>query len=489
MAATNRSRNNSGNVSARANYNVNMNTKSSAGAVPSYSMITQIGPSNDQAIVIEAYDDITLKDYIFAVGKITDPANIRFASRISNNRICIYLANKQLVEQITLQHPKIIINNTSLEVRPLLTKNKRIILSNVSPVIPNHVIEENLLHYGIKLMSSISHIKAGITMPGFTHIMSFRRQVYIKPDDVDKLPDSLQIPYEGTNYWLYISSDTPSCFICKMEGHLAKQCKSKSDSNVSSLSTKSIQPEPVETSAPEQCNSTAQTLPLDLVVNKDIVTITPTPPVATASFETEAQAQGLPSFHPSVIDFPALPETSTLKRPITSSNNTTVADRDNQDLYTDTSSTKEISDGEVDDEVSKQGRKNNSQFKHITKKPKRSDKSPSIADQLFPLKKIMEETPDDYTLNFIQFKSFLENTMGAHDVTSVAQNYTNDLEGLLLTIRKLYPKIADRGMKNRLTRIEKKLLPSTNQIVQQSDIATTTRDSSITCTEGDKLNL
>ncbi|PSN40972.1 hypothetical protein C0J52_22711 [Blattella germanica] len=104
--------------------NTKVNTMSSNSNVvnpsQSYSTITQSGPTKDQAIVIEAHDGIPIKDYIYAIGKLTDPTNIRFVSRISNNRICIYLANKKSVEEICTHYPRIEINNIHLESRIIL---------------------------------------------------------------------------------------------------------------------------------------------------------------------------------------------------------------------------------------------------------------------------------------------------------------------------------------------------------------------------------
>lgn len=201
-------------------------TRSNVNNKSSYASVTQAPPSKEQAIVIEAVDQITLKEYVLAVGKLTDPSNIRYVSRISNARICIYLANKKAAEDLVTKYPKVQISNMSLELRPLVTQNVRVVISNVSPVIPDCVIEDHLSNIGIKLASGLRPVRAGISEPGFTHILSFRRQMFIHPTDLAKLPVSLQIRYEDTNYWVYFTTDTTiTCFLCKQEGHLAKQCK------------------------------------------------------------------------------------------------------------------------------------------------------------------------------------------------------------------------------------------------------------------------
>lgn len=107
----------------------------------SYANVTKSTPCKEQAIVIDAHDGIPLKDYIITVGKLTDPLNIRYVSRISNSRICIFMSTQNVVNELCLNHPTVNINNISLNLRPLVIQNKRIILSNVCPILPNSVIE------------------------------------------------------------------------------------------------------------------------------------------------------------------------------------------------------------------------------------------------------------------------------------------------------------------------------------------------------------
>lgn len=39
----------------------------------------------------------------------------------------------------------------------------------------------------------INHIKAGINLEGYEHILSFRRQMYITHEDIIKLPGSINL--------------------------------------------------------------------------------------------------------------------------------------------------------------------------------------------------------------------------------------------------------------------------------------------------------
>lgn len=102
------------------------------------------------------------------------------------------------------------------------------------PIIPHDVIKETLRRKGVDITSNITFLRAGMTDPGYSHILSFRRQFYIKPECEGNLPDALQITYEDTTYWIYLTTDTTTCFVCKQEGHIARVCPTivSSDDNI-----------------------------------------------------------------------------------------------------------------------------------------------------------------------------------------------------------------------------------------------------------------
>lgn len=193
---------------------------------PSYSNVAQADCSSkkDQAFIIDVLDNTQLKDYTQALAEVIPPALIRFISRIANNHICVYVATKELADEPVDQHKVIKIHDQLEPIRPLITRNKRIILSNVCPVIPHHVLIVKLKELNIISASPITFLRVGLTDPGFNHILNFIRQLYVTLDDVNKISESLQISFEETNYWIYLTTDTMTCFLCKQEGHIAMQC-------------------------------------------------------------------------------------------------------------------------------------------------------------------------------------------------------------------------------------------------------------------------
>lgn len=115
----------------------------------------------DQAIVFNSIEDVPQIEYIKAFSQLTSPINITFASRISNNRFCIYFANKNIVEQIISQQSHIVINNSKITFRRLINPAKRIILFNVQPIIPHDVIKNAIANLSIRILSPITFFYKG----------------------------------------------------------------------------------------------------------------------------------------------------------------------------------------------------------------------------------------------------------------------------------------------------------------------------------------
>ena len=98
-------------------------------------------------------------------------------------------------------------------------------ISNVQPCIPTATIFNELQQLDIVPVSPITTIKAGIHRPELGHLLSFRKQMFIKQEDIEKIPNNLRINHEGVSYWIYFSTGKLTCYICHEEGHLAKHCK------------------------------------------------------------------------------------------------------------------------------------------------------------------------------------------------------------------------------------------------------------------------
>jgi len=186
----------------------------------------------EQAIVMNSVDGIKQIQYIIALNKIPDAINIISASRISNNRFCVFLKSQQIANDIINKYSAIHIDNIEIPIRKLINPSKRIILSNVYPAIPNNIIIEALVNLDIKITSPYTALKAGFQLDRFAHITSFRRQLYINLEDFSKLPGSIAITSDNTTYRIFITDDTVTCFLCKRTGHVSSSCKTSYTSTI-----------------------------------------------------------------------------------------------------------------------------------------------------------------------------------------------------------------------------------------------------------------
>ena len=126
-------------------------------ASTSYADITQKNqtPKRDQALVLDCVEGLSLTDYMCAIGDLVESQNVIGASRISNNRVCIYLSSKELVNQITEEYKCIEISDQKVTLRPLISRLKRVIFSNVPLEICNNMLDNILKKLNVKNTSPV----------------------------------------------------------------------------------------------------------------------------------------------------------------------------------------------------------------------------------------------------------------------------------------------------------------------------------------------
>ena len=343
---------------------------------------------------MDTLDGVTIQEYAIAIGKKVEPSNIKYISRISQGRVCLYLSSKSVVEILMNTDNKVNIGDKTLEIRTLISRSKRVTISNVCPVIPSSVIISELEKLGIKPTSQIVNIKASISAPGFEHILSFRRQININTDDLAKLPPSLQINYENSTYWIYFTIDGLSCFQCKQEGHLAKFCKNKTNTTTPEVN---ISTQSADNSSISDLNS----------MEKEIL------------METSDNSSN-------VFKVPAV------KRQIDDSSSSITMQKETE---TDLSQTK------------KKAKKD--EFKPPTIE--------IITEKLNPVKEHIENNSEACILSFSKLCSFILEKHGESDILRISKNYTSDNIALINMLNEIYDYLTDRNIKSRITRIKKKL--------------------------------
>nr|CAH7735449.1 unnamed protein product [Callosobruchus chinensis] len=377
-------------------------------------------PSKEQAIVFNAIDGVRIQDYLLNLGPLVDPKNILFCSRISNGRICVYLSSKNVVDLFMDKYGQITVQGEIAKARRLVTPTDRLVISNVCPTIPHNILKDSLSQLGLQLVSPITFLRIGATVPEYSHILSFRRQVYVAATE-STIPESLEVTHDNLKYRVFLSLDSQTCFKCKLPGHIASQCPEANPPSPTNLLQQTTQ----------HTQAIQSVTPTDKTQAHANPTVTPAP-----SAQPEPIVQ-LSNIHHS--------RQQTTK--ITEDNNT--SKRGVSEILSPTAESITGNSGTPTFKAPQSTK---------TKKLKTDSCSSHISEeQMKPIREFMESKTSYLELNCHQLKSLLENTHGVQDILGIVNEYTTDIKSLIETLLLVYPHITDRTLKNRCTRLRKKL--------------------------------
>jgi len=425
-------------------------------------------PKREQAIIFNTINDVPQIEYIKAFSLLTSPNNIKFASRISNNRFCIYFAHKNIVEQIFAKQSFIVINNIEIFFRRLVNPAKRIIISNVQPIIPHNVIEKALINLEIKLLSSITFMKAGFAYNEFEHIGSFRRQLYIHPDDSSKLPGSILINFDETDYRLFLSDDTVICYLCKQTGHTSNHCKKeieKENFHMDLQNSNTTTP-----NSPNRLIMTEQDVYSNKVntVNSIEINHSQETPVTTclaeSTYNLSEQLSAIPNNQTIIPDTIKTQQSNNIYNLLNINNRKT----DNINLHKRPASSSATSSNPPSPIVKNTNNTNNQTgqenitISHTQKKLKKSTSIDNflanIETNLEPCRKLFTSN-QDLPIDFDQFKYLIETAQNPSDLQDELLSFSIDAGGIIgKIINQAHNLVNDRSLKIRLSKLHKKLI-------------------------------
>ncbi|KAK9871901.1 hypothetical protein WA026_015150 [Henosepilachna vigintioctopunctata] len=141
----------------------------------------------------------------------------------------MYLKSQNIVDSFINSHGSIKINNQRIHARKLITPTTRLVLSNVCPTIPHTILKNEIEKIGLEILSPMTFLKISSTLPQFSHIYSFRRQIFINTPET-QIPESTYT--YNTTYRIYLSLYSMVCYNCKQ--HTAVNFKTLPNSQTTS---------------------------------------------------------------------------------------------------------------------------------------------------------------------------------------------------------------------------------------------------------------
>nr|CAI5840654.1 unnamed protein product [Callosobruchus analis] len=117
----------------------------------------------------------------------------------------------------------------------------------------------------------MTYLRVGMAETEYSHVLSFRRQVFITPTE-NPIQDSATLTHEDTTYRIFFSLDGPVCTQCKQSNHTIEKCPNRPH-NVAVIEDNTIESntEPPITSASNNQNIQTDTLQQPAIeINTDI---------------------------------------------------------------------------------------------------------------------------------------------------------------------------------------------------------------------------
>jgi hypothetical protein len=267
---------------------------------------------------------------------------------------------------------------------------------------------------------------------------SFRRQVYVapQPEEAENLPTTIVISYEDTTYRVFTTYDEMVCFLCKKTEHIEAKCPNPTENAMQQEDL----PDTSDTEVIPQEKAQTENLEKD---NQG------KPPNKRKAKNTESTISKLTD--PNSIETNT--EEITFKEPNNQPKTYTAQEK--------TPKSKRVKRSQSAENLHRQP----SSTESLTSVP---DNTKESAYQ--QIKRIIMEDPTTLPLTHENFISFIELTYGNSNPEAELQRFTDDTEGVIQMIMTIPAAINNQSMKNRLTRLRKKLENKSERKTTQQNV-------------------
>lgn len=204
------------------------NNRDSTGMKQTYS------PSRKCAVVLQDTQGVTQDQCLRAVADQIGGHNIHYITRLSGQRICLYLTDQKTVDTIC-EGGGIAVDSQFIQIRRYITEAKKVVISNCPPEVSDEDLKKILSPYGT-FASPPTRLKVTTVHEDLKHIRTWRRSVYMMLHEEGKgpqLPERMVItsPTDDYKQTLYIDRNEVICNFCLGPGHVEQKCKRKEQLN------------------------------------------------------------------------------------------------------------------------------------------------------------------------------------------------------------------------------------------------------------------
>ena len=407
-------------------------------------------PDEKQAIIFKHIENVKILDYLKAfLSVIPDPKAIIAASRVSNNRVIIFLDSADRVQSLLNAHKSFQVGDKCIPIYRLRPPISKIVLSNVSPTIPNSVLQEYLTKYlQLECTSPISILRVNPSDELFAHVISWRRQVYVKHKPDWKPPPSFSINYNNRIYRIFITNDEFTCFKCHQNGHKAEDCHKTVDLGSEGDWT-------AETDLDSQNN---------LNLSSDSYPPLHSMPIRPSVATVDSGKEGGSSFaQPAAIPITLSPPTTPPVSPFVPPSETA------KRRLSDSSLGSSLPTPHQALKKSKEETSSSLSGSHASILSESEDDTEETADQLNqtlstkqifePLAKYYQENQNTYPLSFQNFMMFMDMCKGKQNVEVLLNEFCLEtkIKDLVVCLKECRQHIKHSSTKGRMTRLYKKL--------------------------------
>lgn len=161
-------------------------------------------------------------EYLEEIDKIVEAKNIVSIGKNTDGRYVVFFTSDIHAEKI-IQNG-LVVANISVTALPVTIRPTRVLVSNLTPNIPDSAILDFLKGFG-RVTSPLRPVPINSNdQEKFAHILSARREVYVQIEKGAVIPQKIRIVHENNPTYVTFETDV-KCFKCKKSGHLASNCE------------------------------------------------------------------------------------------------------------------------------------------------------------------------------------------------------------------------------------------------------------------------